>query len=77
MGSGILYLLDTGISLEVLGKGLVLEVIYAETFLVKEIKKETLLVSWNEGKDTFDVKLKTKNASLVAKKVTEYQGLAS
>lgn len=77
MGSGILYLLDTGISLEVLGKGLVLEVIYAETFLVKEIKKETLLVSWNEGKDTFDVKIKTKNASLAAKKVTEYQGLAS
>ncbi len=77
MGSGILYLLDTGISLEVLGKGLALEIRYAEAFLVKEIKKETLLVSWNEGKDTFDIKLKTKNASLVAKKVTEYQGLAS
>lgn len=77
MGSGILYLLDTGISLEVLGKGLALEIRYAEAFLVKEIKKETLLVSWNEGKDTFDVKLKTKNASLVAKKVTEYQGLTS
>jgi hypothetical protein len=77
IGSGILYLLDTGISFEVLGKGLVLEITYAETLLVKEIKKETLLVSWDEGKDTFDVRLRTKNPSLVAKKVTEYQGLAS
>ena len=73
MGSGVLYLLDTGISLEVSGKGIILELDYTETFLVKEIKKETLLISWNEGKDTFDVRLKTKNASLVAKKANEYK----
>ncbi|MGI0102318.1 MAG: hypothetical protein ACREA7_06960 [Nitrosotalea sp.] len=69
MGSGVLYLLNTGIALEVSGKGLALELRYDDIILVKEIKKETLLISWTEGKEEYDIKLNAKNASEIVRKI--------
>ncbi len=73
MGSGILYLLNTGIALEISGKGLALELNYDEIILVKEIKKEEILISWAEGKESYDIKLNVKNASEIAQKTISYK----
>ncbi len=73
MGSGVLYLLNTGIALEVSGKGLALELRYDDIVLVNEIKKETLLISWTEENDRYDIKLNTKNADEIVQKITERQ----
>ncbi|MGB6463799.1 MAG: hypothetical protein WBF38_06210 [Nitrosotalea sp.] len=73
MGSGVLYLLNTGIALEISGKGLALELNYDEIILVKEIKKETLFISWKENTETYDIRFNVKNASEIAQKVIQYQ----
>lgn len=69
MGSGVLHLLNTGIALEISGKGLALELNYDEIILVKEIKKETILISWKENAETYDIRFNVKNASEVAQKI--------
>ena len=69
MGSGVLYLLNTGIALEISGKGLALELNYDEIILVKEIKKEAILISWKENTETYDIRFNAKNASEVAQKI--------
>ncbi|MGI0046324.1 MAG: hypothetical protein ACREBB_03940 [Nitrosotalea sp.] len=74
MGSGILYLLNTGIALEVSGKGLALELSYDDIILIKEIKKEMILISWTEGKEEYDVKFNAKNADEVVQKIIKHQG---
>ena len=73
MGSGVLYLLNTGIAFEVSGKGLALELNYNDIILVKEIKKEVILISWKENSDTYDIRFNLKNASDVAQKINRYQ----
>jgi hypothetical protein len=73
MGSGILYLLNTGIAWEVSEKGLALELNYDEIILVKEIKKEMLLISWMERKERYDIKFNIKNANEAVQKVIKYQ----
>ncbi|MDE1766789.1 MAG: hypothetical protein KGI27_11040 [Thaumarchaeota archaeon] len=73
MGSGILYLLNTGISFEISGKGIALELNYDELTLVKEIKKESILISWKENTETYDIEFNLKNASEVAQKIIRYQ----
>lgn len=73
MGPGVLYLLNTGIAFEVSGKGLALELLYYDMIHVKEIKKGTFLVSWMEGKESYDIKFNAKNASDIVQKVTKHQ----
>ena len=73
MGSGVLYLLNTGIALEISGKGLALELNYDDIILVKEIKKEAILISWKENTETYDIRFNLKNASDVVQKINRYQ----
>ena len=70
LGSGVLYLLNTGIVFEVSGKGPALELHQDEITVVKEIKKETLLISWAEGTESYDLKINAKNASTIVQQVT-------
>ena len=72
MGSGVMYLLNTGIAFEISGRGLALELNYDEIISVKEIK-ETLLISWKESTETYDIRFNLKNASDVAQKIVRYQ----
>ena len=73
MGSGVLYLLNTGIGFEVSGRGLAFELNYDDIILVKEIKKETLLITWTEGKESYDIKFNVKNAGEIVQKVIKHQ----
>jgi hypothetical protein len=73
MGSGVLYLLNTGIALEISGKGLALELNYDEIISLKEIKKETLLISWKENTETYDIRFNLKNAGEIVQKVIKHQ----
>lgn len=73
MGSGVLYLLNTGIAFEISGRGLALELNYDEIISVKEIKKEAILISWKESTETYDIRFNLKNANGVAQKIGRYQ----
>lgn len=73
MGPGILYLLNTGISFEVSGRGLALELNYDDLTLVKEMKKDVLVVSWTEGKESYDIKFNLKDANEILQKIINYQ----
>ncbi len=68
MGPGVLYLLNTGLAFEVSGKGLALELSYDDIKLVREIK-ETLLVSWMEGKESYDIKFSVKDANKIVEQI--------
>jgi hypothetical protein len=72
MGLGILYLLDTGIAVEVSGSGLFLELLYGE-ILSNAAKKDSLVISWTEGVATYDMKFNIKNAAEVAQKINQYK----
>ncbi len=74
IGPGVLYLLNTGIVYEVSGKGLALELSYRD-IAVKEIKKGTLLVSWMEEKESYDIKFNAKNASEIIQKIINKNSL--
>ncbi len=69
MGQGVLYLLNTGIAFEVSGKGIALELNYDDIKLVREIKKGTLLVSWMEGKESYDIKFGVKDAKKIIEQI--------
>ena len=73
MGSGVLYLLNTGISFEISGKGLALELHHDEITIVKEIKKETCMISWAEDVQPYDISFNLKNAGEVVQKIIRYQ----
>lgn len=73
MGPGILYLLNTGIAFEVSGRGLALELNYDDLTLVKEMKKDVLVVSWTEGKESYDIKFNLKDANEILQKIINYQ----
>lgn len=72
MGLGTLYLLDTGIAVEVSGSGLFLELLYDE-ILSNAAKKDSLVISWTEGVATYDMKFNIKNAVEVAQKINRYK----
>lgn len=69
MGPGVLYLLNTGIAFEVSGRGLALELSYDDITLAKEMKKDVLVVSWTEGKESYDIKFNLKDANKIAEKI--------
>lgn len=73
MGLGTLYLLDTGIAVEVSGNGLYLELQYDEILHSNVLKKEGLMISWTEGVATHDIKFNIKNASEVIQKINQYK----
>jgi hypothetical protein len=72
MGLGTLYLLDTGIAVEVSGNGLCLELAYGE-ILSNAAKKDSLVISWTEGVATYDIKFNIKNAAEVVQKINQYK----
>jgi len=72
MGHGTLYLLDTGIAVEVSGSGLFLELSYGE-ILSNAAKKDSLVISWTEGVATYDMKFNIKNAAEVVQKINQYK----
>ena len=72
MGLGTLYLLDTGIAVEVSGSGLCLELSYGE-ILSNAAKKDSLVISWTEGVATYDVKFNIKNAVEIVQKINQYK----
>lgn len=74
MGSGVLYLLNTSIAFEVSGRGLALELNYDEIVNVREIKKEALLISWTEGRESYDIRFNVKNASSIVQKIVSKYG---
>lgn len=73
MGLGTLYLLDTGIAVEVSGKGLFLELDYGEILYSNAVKKDSLVISWTEGVATYDIKFNIKNAAEVVQKINQYK----
>lgn len=72
MGLGTLYLLDTGIAVEVSGNGLCLELAYGE-ILSNAAKKDSLVISWKEGVATYDMKFNIKNAVEIVQKINQYK----
>jgi len=73
MGLGTLYLLDTGIAVEVSGNGLFLELSYDEILYSNAAKNDSLVISWTEGVATYDIKFNIKNASEVVQKINQYK----
>ncbi|MEO9307156.1 MAG: hypothetical protein ABI342_02450 [Nitrososphaera sp.] len=73
MGHGTLYLLNTGISFEVSGNGLFLELDYDEILYSNTAKKDSLVISWTEGVATYDIKFNIKNAGEVVQKINQYR----
>ena len=73
MGHGTLYLLDTGIAVEISGNGLCLELSYNEILYSNAVKKDNLVISWTEGVATYDIKFNVKNAAEVVQKINQYK----
>lgn len=73
MGLGTLYLLDTGIAVEVSGSGLYLEELSYGEILSNVAKKDSLVISWTEGVATYDIKFNIKNAAEVVQKINQYK----
>ena len=73
MGHGTLYLINTGISFEVSGRGLFLELYYDEILYSNAAKKDSLVISWTEGVATYDMKFNIKNAAEIAQKINQYK----
>lgn len=73
MGDGILYLLDSRIALEILGNGLCLELQYDEILDLDSPKNNSLVISWNEGIEKYEIKLNVKDARDVLYKIHEFK----
>ena len=69
LGRGILYLLNSSISFEVLGTGTVLELGYEDISYVKLLKQCILMISWLEGKETCASQFKAKDAKEIVDKI--------
>jgi len=73
MGDGILYLLDNRIALEISGSGLCLELRYDEILYSESPKNNSLVISWAEGLDKYEIKFNVKNACDVLRKIHKFK----
>lgn len=70
-GSGFLYMLNEGLSFEVTGKGIVLELESAEIAGAALVKKEKFVISWLEGSQRQESKFKSEKAKEIVAMINE------
>ncbi|SRR5579875_3550465 len=68
-GLGFLYVFNKGISFEVSGKGVVLELENAEIENVVVIKREKFEISWLEGNAKHESRFKSEKAKEIVEKI--------
>jgi hypothetical protein len=71
IGSGKLHLLNTGIKVDIQKKGLGLELDYNEIIHVHADKKDTVIIQYVEGPNTWPFMMRVKDAQELVRKITQ------
>ena len=73
IGPGKLHLLNTGIAFEGRKKGLGLELDYNEIIHVHADKKDTVIIQYVEGPNTWPFTMRAKDAQELVRKITQFK----